>query len=375
MKKLLLILLSLCLLALPLTGCAETDAPDETAAADTVPGTDPAGGTAAVPAGEAWYAKYGLDAHDPLLRVNGETVEAQEFFFLADYYHGYVSYYYGDLPWDALLAEGMTVLDFVRDQTVNSLVFYHIFSTAGADFGGAMTAEDEAAIAALRQEYIDGYFGGDEAAFLAYLESAYIDDAAFTRLNFASNHFYEKCFSALYPDTSSYVAAYGADDLMTFIEDSGTMKVAHILLKTVDDSYEPLDDETVAGKTALAQDLYAQLQAGADFWALLEQYGEDPGMLSNPEGYLINSTTNFVQEFKDGAAALSEGEYGLVESLYGWHILLRCPLTDADLETVAEAACWDAYDDLIDTWCLSAEVETTAAYDAIDLTKLYEAAA
>ena len=102
---------------------------------------------------------------------------------------------------------------------------------------------------------------------------------------------------------------------------------------------EPLSEEEAAAKYATAQDLLSQLQAASDVEALFSelagQYGEDPGRAAE-QGYLVNKNSNFVQSFKDTALSLEVGGLsGIVESEYGYHIMLRKPLTDSQKETAA----------------------------------------
>ena len=94
-------------------------------------------------------------------------------------------------------------------------------------------------------------------------------------------------------------------------------------------------------RSAKAQELLAQLglssgDVEALFTQLAEEYGQDPGRAAE-NGYLINPDTNFVQEFKDAAFALQPGQISdIVESSYGYHILLRKELTDEQIASVAE---------------------------------------
>ena len=88
---------------------------------------------------------------------------------------------------------------------------------------------------------------------------------------------------------------------------------------------EPLSEEEAAAKYATAQDLLSQLQAASDVEARAAE-----------QGYLVNKNSNFVQSFKDTALSLEVGGLsGIVESEYGYHIMLRKPLTDSQKETAA----------------------------------------
>ena len=68
----------------------------------------------------------------------------------------------------------------------------------------------------------------------------------------------------------------------------------------------------------------------SEFDALIEKYNEDPGMTSNPDGYYFGKG-EMVAPFEESAYALKEGETsGLVETSYGYHILLKLPLEDEE---------------------------------------------
>lgn len=121
------------------------------------------------------------------------------------------------------------------------------------------------------------------------------------------------------------------DVMATALQDF--VRVKHILVKTIDDNYEDLPDDEVAAKTALKDDLVARLDGGADFEALLTEYGEDPGMQSSPEGYVIDQYVSFDQAFLQVALALEVDEIQVAEGMYGYHIIKRYPLRQEDLET------------------------------------------
>ncbi|NLT58147.1 MAG: hypothetical protein GXX99_04210 [Clostridiales bacterium] len=109
-------------------------------------------------------------------------------------------------------------------------------------------------------------------------------------------------------------------------------RVKQILIKTIDDNYEALPAEEVAAKTALKDDVLKQLEAGADFDALLAAHNEDPGMASLPDGYVIDRAIGFDQSFKDVAFSLEEGDFGVGEGHYGYYIIKRYPLREEDLQ-------------------------------------------
>ena len=121
------------------------------------------------------------------------------------------------------------------------------------------------------------------------------------------------------------------------------------------------------------QEIYALATAeDADFDALIAEYGEDPGMTSNPDGYVIfKDNTDYVAEFKEGSMALEKvGDVSdIVETSYGYHIIQFA--ADASSESSAMAAARasvendmlsqaqnDALTAAYDTWVAKANVKT-----------------
>lgn len=74
---------------------------------------------------------------------------------------------------------------------------------------------------------------------------------------------------------------------------------------------------------ALAKDLIAQIQAGADFAELAKQHSKDPGSGANGGQLDWATADSYVPEFSQAMTALDKG--GLtaepVKSQFGWHII------------------------------------------------------
>ncbi len=115
----------------------------------------------------------------------------------------------------------------------------------------------------------------------------------------------------------------------------------------------------------LADEVLAKVKAGEDFETLLAQYGQDPGMTSQPDGYVIDKEGNsmdsqggkMVTEFTQGAFSVGIGQTtDLVESSYGWHIIKRYDLPtsgtvyDTAVQTIKNDLMQDKYNELIDSF-------------------------
>lgn len=115
------------------------------------------------------------------------------------------------------------------------------------------------------------------------------------------------------------------------------IQAKHILITTTDETGAPLDDAGLASAKALAEEALARAQSGEDFDALVLEYGEDPGMSMLPEGYIFTEG-EMVTDFYEGAKALADNEIsGIIESQFGYHIIMRMPLDQDELSTYSEA--------------------------------------
>jgi len=126
-----------------------------------------------------------------------------------------------------------------------------------------------------------------------------------------------------------------------------------------------------------AQEVLAKAQAGEDFDALIETYGEDTGMVSEPNksrGYLVcEGLSQYEQAFQDAAMALANvGDVSAepVKTSYGYHILqyagdiaqgaveytdeIKTSIYDEMLAEAQNAA----YEAAVTQWVSEAKVET-----------------
>ncbi|MCL2362787.1 MAG: peptidylprolyl isomerase [Defluviitaleaceae bacterium] len=111
------------------------------------------------------------------------------------------------------------------------------------------------------------------------------------------------------------------DDPDLFAEFSGYM-VEGMTVADVEAQYA--EQEAHAEEMRIiAQEIFERAIAGEDFVELMETYGEDPGMVGNPEGYTFVAH-QMVSEFSEMTMSLEIGEIGPpVRSDFGWHIVLR----------------------------------------------------
>ena len=122
---------------------------------------------------------------------------------------------------------------------------------------------------------------------------------------------------------------------------------------------------------AATDEIYARLEAGEDFEALIDEYGEDPGMQNEPtrsRGYYVSAgSQNWEVNFRDAAMSLAKvGDYTAepVVSGSGVHIILYASDVkggDVELDAVREALEAETLAALQDEHCEAVVAEWLAA--------------
>lgn len=104
----------------------------------------------------------------------------------------------------------------------------------------------------------------------------------------------------------------------------------HILIgwKDLAEAYSGHQDQRGAGRSkeeaeALVRTIRAQLTGGTAFDAMMKQYSEDEGSARTGQTYHVAPDAALVIEFRQLGLRLDVGEIGVVQSDFGFHIMLR----------------------------------------------------
>ena len=332
---------------------------------------------------DPYLATAGVAGDTVVAQAGGVDITAAQWLqWAASYADQYAQYFGSDLPWDQDDGSG-TMEDAIKEAALQMAQLYALLPGEAAREGVAVDdsqlAKDEANLDKMAED-----LGGDEMAQhylwqIPLTRQSYLD----MRLSaMASGAIQEARYgeNGAQRPTDAQVLAYATDELGI------AYRVKHILLTTVDTSkpltdedgkytgeYEPLDEATVAEKRKLAEDILTQLEGSSDpvalFDDLMHQYSEDTGLSSNPDGYDAQEG-QMVEPFEKASLALKEGEFsGIVESAFGYHIILRLPIIA------------DNYRDDYVTYLMTQDNEklldsdpaaTNEVYDSMDLKAFYE---
>lgn len=291
----------------------------------------------------------------------------------ASYLNNFMQYYMGSsLDWDYVLSDGMSVSDYMKQDVLASVKQQLVLENMAEQYGAQLTDEQEAAMAQSDADYIEQY--GSEEAFESEIAKLGLRRETYDRVT-RTNYLYQNLYQLYMTEGSPLYVSQ--TDLALYAAQQGYISADHILLATKDlTTGEALSDEEKAAKKALAEEIVAKLNAytGDDivsyFASLADEYSEDTGRAAYPSGYTF-TTGSMVQEFEDAAYALNEGEIsGIVESEFGYHILLRLSL---ETSAAAEAVREDYFNGVITDAIDAAEITTSSEYDKLDPRAIYEA--
>ena len=301
-----------------------------------------------------------------LLTVNGQPVSARMYLYwlaysISETESNMYSYYGMALDW----SEEMGLAEYVMEDALNATLMYTVIPQKAKELGYGLTADQIAEFDAYTAETITAM--GGEDGFNESLRMLGLDRDTYLDIN-RTSYYYQQILSGMFAGRPT------DSDIETYIEENDILSAKHILLLTVDMStYQPLSDDMIAQKKTTAEDILKQLQESddlaADFDALMQEYSEDTGLVANPDGYTFGPG-EMVTEFEDGTRALEYGQIsGIVESPYGYHIILR---QEPDAASLYDSVLSSLINGQINTWISEADVVLTDEYNDLDPQLFYE---
>jgi len=101
---------------------------------------------------------------------------------------------------------------------------------------------------------------------------------------------------------------------------------------------------------AKAEDILARAQSGEDFGQLAAEFSDDGGSSNNNGEYTITRSTSFVTEFLDWTFDANVGDFGIIQTSYGYHVMYLKSLQGYEdmKETLRESVIQQKYADAVD---------------------------
>lgn len=317
----------------------------------------------------------GLNDEDTAVTVNGVAIPNEQFFYWLSYYCSYMDYtYYQYGVYVDFADENLRVT--MLDNAKTAVVSYAILNELCQEAGVTVTEEQkEDYQTSLDATVAASYSGNYDLLYQSYGMSRESLDYLFY-----NDYLYANYANTVIPEPTE-------EELAQYVEDNGIFAVKHILLMTATQNedgtlalldgsapvnedgseYTGTAEEYNAAQLALAQSLLAQLQdpSASDtlFDELMVAYSEDGGVTAYPDGYTFTATDSLVDGFREATLALEEGGLSdIVETAYGYHIMLRLPVDTSEYrDTLVSSSLNDA---------VTARIETAEVVVSDDITNL-----
>ena len=298
----------------------------------------------------------GVSPEDELLTVNGEEVPAD----LVLYWLNYACYYF----MSSYGIYGISMAEY-GDQLIDdavSICLSEVLLRQKAAQLGCLPTDAQTQQAQAEME-------GDPDTLKLFRESYGLTDQSIQYL-YLANAYYDNMLAAVTHEPSQ-------EELEDYLDSSKIYRVKHILLKTVDDDRKPLPDDEIAAKKARAEELLSQLQGvaadglEAKFDELMMANSEDDPQ-SNPDGYIAGPSMKMVEPFETASMALEEGGLsGIVETEFGYHIILRLPIPEETLAEHRNGFRASSLQAQAEQWQQEAQVVRADALDQLDAADFY----
>lgn len=385
MKKLLMCLLVLALLTCGLSACGE-DAQNDPAETPEVTETQnpDATGTPETSVTRDYFAAREAIAEDTvLLKINGSDVTWGELYFwilngvqmLESEYGMSVEDFNAVYTGDPTLGSNAEA---VLTYSINAISQYRALDTMAEKLGVELSAESLEGMQAQRESDMLSVGAETEEEFAEILAQMFSYPELYDYMN-RSYYLVDDCFRHVYGNMGEKCSDA---DAMAYAEKNEYVRVKHLLFSILDEERNPLPEEEITAKRAAAEAALEKLRAAEDKEAMIDELmpqSEDPGCQTYTEGYVF-TRGKMVQEFEDAAYALGDGEVSdIVETSYGYHILLRLPMDlDAPVEFSSSGdalslrlyAAYELYNQSLDVAVANVEVERLPAMEEVDLQKI-----
>lgn len=316
-----------------------------------------------------------------VMTVGDEKVSSEELASFLCYEKNIYENYYGSYL--GASASSMwsdeTLRTQVEEAAYNEICYGYAIQSLAKKVGVKMDKAGKDKINEIKQQYYNNLaqeatssqeaVSGEEG-YIQYINSMGFTSAQFDKL-LENSVLLEKL-------TDYYYGANGVEKIpesdITDYYNKNYYHVKHILISNKDSD----GNERADGGLSVAKEIIAKLQGGASFDDLMKTYNTDTG--EPDDGYTFSDNDSFVQEFKDASKALEINKYTTepVKSTYGYHIIIRLPLSEDTLKAATGSVnggkiydeIQDSMEDMdgkVDAAMKKLKIKKTDDYDKVNL--------
>lgn len=298
-----------------------------------------------------------VDTKQTVATVNGTDISAEFYLFYLTQVKKQMNSGGVEDFWDTAELEGKKLIETAREKALDEVINAVIIEQKAKEQGITITKDEESSINS-QVTSMSAQLGSRDK-YNEWLKEQGLTDELYRRF-IKINYLSQKLMNA---DDIQVTDA----DIKEYYE-KNIARVKHILVLTTDSNNSPLSDDEVAKKREEAEGLLKRAKDGEDFDKLVEEYSEDPGSKSQPDGYylgkgfVLGSQGSMVSEFEEASLALKVGEVSdIVETTYGFHIIKRYENDPAVMEQntdqLTSYAKNEVFTKLVESWKKDANVD------------------
>lgn len=254
-----------------------------------------------------------------------------------------------DEDWQTKEIEGRKAIDLAKERATDTAVKNLAYIEVGKAVGIKLTSADRQKVSENKNQFVSQFQTAQR--YIEFLQENNIKDSFIDML----------CESMIYsslltekvrteqPVGDEEASAYFAENQEDLTAAYRHAKHILILTKNMDTGAEMSPEAQEAAKQK-AEGLYKRALDGEDFDSLMAEYSEDPGLKTQPDGYVFGDG-EMVPQFQDETDSLPVGGIGLVKSDFGYHIILRLPLEEKDMsDRIKSMILSDRLEEQMDNW-------------------------
>ncbi len=261
---------------------------------------------------------------------------------------------YGDAIWDYGYG-GQTVQEIVKQNAVDAAKMMNVIAVYASENNIVIDDETKTSIQTDAKDYFDTLEADvidQKGLTLEVVEKFYTD-------NKLSELVMDNALADFTVDEARLEEQLAADSDYQLMMESGPeeylkmVRARHILISTMDENNNPLDEAAQAAALEEAEEVLAKAKAlenldaderTAGFIELVSVYSADPGSKDTGGEYTFGRA-EMVPEFENSAFSMEPGQISdLVETTYGYHILL---LEEIIMPTAEEIASLEQYQEYV----------------------------